>query len=105
MAKMGKYCKAYPIVRLRKFNGWSEKAENASKLRRQIDGKEVESTRQLTDADFLYLREDFTVTDGIFLSDNVIFDNVTPEWIEFCRNELNFKPQPYQTDTIEEGGR
>lgn len=90
MAKIGKYCKAYPISTLRQFSGWSEKVENVRKEKKQVDGKEVEVTRQLTDADFLYLQEDFTVTDGIFMDENVIFDRTTPEWISFCKNELKF---------------
>jgi hypothetical protein len=90
MAKMGKYCKAYPISSLRQFSGWSEKVENARKEKNQVDGKEVEVTRQLTDGDFLYLQEDFTVTDGVFIDENVIFDHPTPEWVGFCKNELKF---------------
>lgn len=91
MAKMGNYCKAYPIARLRQFSGWKEKAENARKEKQQVDGKEIEAPRQLTDDDFLYLQTDLTVTDGIFLGENVIFDDVTPEWTEFCKNELAFE--------------
>jgi hypothetical protein len=30
----------------------------------------------------------FTVTDGIFIDENTIFDKVTPEWIEYCRTVL-----------------
>ena len=33
-------------------------------------------------------RRNFTVTDGIFIDENIIFSDVTPEWIEFCRNVL-----------------
>ncbi|HEX8090572.1 MAG TPA: hypothetical protein VF762_17060 [Blastocatellia bacterium] len=97
MAQMGKYCKAYPIPRLRAFNGWSENAQNARREKRQIDGSEVEAPRELTDDDFLYLQENFTVTDGIFIDENIIFDNVSPEWIEFCKEDLKFEVPDYQS--------
>jgi hypothetical protein len=82
MSNMGKYCKAYMIPNFREFSGWTEISENAR--------KENDSPRQLTDADFLYLHENFVVTDGVFIDENVIFANVTPEWIDFCKNVLKF---------------
>ena len=87
MATMGKYCKAYMIPSFRKFSGWTENAENAR--------KESGSPRQLTDADFLYLQENYVVTDGIFIDENVIFNNITPEWIDFCKNVLKFEVPEY----------
>jgi hypothetical protein len=30
------------------------------------------------------VQKNFTVTDGIFVDENIIFSDVTPEWIEFC---------------------
>jgi hypothetical protein len=87
MSKMGKYCKAYMIPRFREFSGWSEKSENAR--------KENDSPRLLTENDFLYLQENYVVTDGIFLNENVIFDHVTPEWIDFCKSVLQFEIPDY----------
>src|SRR5204863_2716980 len=69
MRKMGRYCKAYPIQRFQEFSGWKENAENVRKETKQVDGKETEVVREFTDADYLYLQEDFTVTDGIFLEE------------------------------------
>jgi hypothetical protein len=97
MPKMGKYCKAYPITKLREFDKWSEQSENMRKEKRFEDGKEVEVQRQLTDADHLYLQEDYTVTDGIFIGENTIFADVTPEWIAFCKDALNFEIPVYET--------
>jgi len=91
MATMGKYCKAYPLKKLRQFNQWSEKTENTRKETKEIDGKEIEVNRELTDYDFLYLQENYVVTDGIFKDENIIFDSVTPEWKEFCDNTLGFE--------------
>jgi hypothetical protein len=88
---MGKYCKAYMLPRLRQFAGWSENSANARKEEKSLEGKQVLVPRQLTDQDHLYLQENLTVTDGIFIDENVIFDEVTPEWEEFCKNELSFE--------------
>ena len=33
--------------------------------------------RQLTENDFLYLQENFQVTDGIFIDENIVFAEVT----------------------------
>jgi hypothetical protein len=91
MAIMGKYCKAYPLKKLRQFSQWSEKTENTRKETKEIDGNEIEANRELADNDFLYLQENYVVTDGIFKDENIIFDNVTPEWKEFCDNTLGFE--------------
>lgn len=91
MASMGKYCKAYQVSRFREFKGWSENSQNLRKRKEQVDGKEVEVQRELTDNDILYLQENYTVTDGIFLNEAVVFDQVTPEWISFCKETLDFQ--------------
>ncbi len=91
MAKtMGRYCKAYPVDRFRSYPRWTE---NTARLR-PSDGdatEETSSERSLTNEDFLYLHENYLVTDGVFQDEYVIFDDVTPEWIEFCQRNLNFK--------------
>lgn len=96
MGTTERYCKAYPVQRLREFSGWNEKTENLRKVKKQEDGKEVETTRELTDEDYLYLHQNYTVTDGIFSDENVIFDAVTPEWKEFCQSTLNFEIPVYE---------
>ncbi|NMG11729.1 hypothetical protein DP117_34725, partial [Brasilonema sp. UFV-L1] len=47
--------------------------------------------------DFLYLQENYVVTDGIFKDENIIFDNVTPEWKEFCDKTLAFEIPVYES--------
>ena len=88
---MSKYCKAYPIKELRKFKDWTEKTENLRTEKKVVDGKEIEEPRQLTDDDFLYLHDNYVVTDGIFSDKNIIFDNVTDEWKKFCTEVLKFE--------------
>ncbi len=97
MAQKGRYCKAYSLAKLRQFEGWSENAQNVRRERREVDGREVETQRQLTDDDYLYLQENFTVTDDIFIDENIIFADVTPEWMDFCRNTLGFEVPNYET--------
>lgn len=58
----------------------------------EVNGEIVQVPRDLADEDYVYLQRNFTVTDGIFIDENVIFDEVTPEWIEFCRNVLEYLP-------------
>ena len=96
MSEMGRYCKAYPIQRLRAFPGWSEKSENTRKEKKEVDGQEVEAPRVLTDDTFLYLQENYTVTDGIYIDENIVFDNVSEEWKKFCSENLNFEIPVYE---------
>jgi len=90
MTTLGKHCRAYLLARLREFPGWIEKPENARLLREEVDGEIVPVLRVLTDADYVYLQGNFTVTDGIFIDENIIFDEVTPEWVSFCRDVLGY---------------
>lgn len=88
MATIGKYCKSYQLSRLRQFPNWNERSENARRIRRELNGETVEVARELTNDDYVYLHGNFTVTDGIFIDENIIFSDVTPEWVEFCRDVL-----------------
>lgn len=105
MSTMGKYCKAYPITRFREYQGWSEKAENVRKEKEIVDGQEVEIDRQLTDEDYLYLQENYVVTDGIFLDENIIFDDITSEWIDYCKCALQFEIPVYEPVKLQEEGQ
>jgi hypothetical protein len=92
MTTIGKYCRAYPLFRLRQFAGWSERAENARRIMKEVNGETVEVARELTDGNYVYLHTNFIVTDGIFIDENIIFSDVTPEWIEFCHTILAHEP-------------
>jgi hypothetical protein len=110
MAEMGKYCKAYPVGMFREFSGWKENLQNLKREKPQGGMKrkkpqggaqeeppQVETRRALTDDDHLYLQENFVVTDGIFIDENIIFDDVTPEWMDFCENTLKFEVPSYES--------
>jgi hypothetical protein len=92
MTTLGKYCRAYQLSRLRQFSGWNELPENARRTVQEVDGETVEAPRNLTADDYVYLQGNFTVTDGIFIDENVIFDQITPQWVEFCRDVLGYEP-------------
>ena len=105
MATMGKYCKAYQLKRFREFSGWTENTQNVRKETQEVDGKEIEIQRELTNDDILYLQENYLVTDDIFIDQNIIFDKVTPAWKDFCHQELQFEIpvyDPIEIKTIEE---
>ena len=91
MKRMGRYCKAYEVGKLAEFPGWAEKERNDS-----APGGEGEGARDRGERNFYYLQEDFTVTDGIFLGENVVFDDMTPEWMEFCKSTLDFRVPDYE---------
>lgn len=95
MGTVGKYCKAYELKQFRQFAHWSEIEENAELESRKVEGKTISSPRELTDDTVLYLQENYVVTDGIFKDKNIIFDQITPEWQEFCHQTLDFQIPDY----------
>jgi len=96
MATIGKYCKAYLLKDLRQFSQWTERIENVRKQIKQVDGKEAEVEKELTDNDVLYLQANYVVTDGIFMDENIIFDKITPAWKDFCMTTLGFEIPVYE---------
>ncbi len=94
MAEMGLYCKAYHLRDLRRYDGWTENLENLRPAESD-EGEEVKRT-ELTDDDYLYVQENHVVTDGIYLDENIIFDQVTDEWKAFLEGELGFEIPEYQ---------
>jgi hypothetical protein len=105
MSTLGKFCKAYPLNQLRQFAKWKENAQSARKIWKEIDGETQEVERELAGTDYLYLQENFTVTDGIFVDEYVIFNDVTPEWIDFCQNTLDFQNPAEQQSFEPESSR
>jgi ankyrin repeat protein len=76
------YARAYLLRELRKFSGWHEE---------KINWKDTTAADELSDDDAVFLQEDFTVTHLIWPGENVIFNRITPAWIDFCTQELQFK--------------
>jgi ankyrin repeat protein len=85
---LGDYAKAYLLRDLRKSSGWCEEKIN---WKETISADENKNSGELSDSDVVFLHQDFTVTQLIWPGENVIFNQVTPEWLEFCEQELQFK--------------
>ena len=82
MGKMARYCKAYPANRFRQFAGWSEQRHTAA----QADDGSLS-----IDEEYFFLNENLIVTEGVFMDEDIVFDQVSPQWEEFCRKELDFQ--------------
>jgi hypothetical protein len=85
MPEMGRYLKAYPVERLREFPEWRQAAHEPA------------------DRPFLYLQDDYSVTGGIFLDEEVVFSQVTPQWVKFCTEVLQFEIRNWDTVPATEG--
>ncbi len=82
------YARAYLLGELRKFSDWREEKIN---WKESVPADENGNSRELSDDHVVFLQQDFTVTELIWPGENVIFNQTTPEWIEFCTQELQFK--------------
>ena len=71
------YCRAYSLGDLSRFPGWPS---SAAKVETGAAGEEI-----------LYLHHDFTVTRSIWHGEDVVFDEVSDDWKEFCSGTLEFK--------------
>jgi uncharacterized protein len=68
------YARAYLLCDLRAFPHWPAFSDAAI----EEEGSVV------------YVHQDFAVTRSMWRHQDVIFDQVTPEWVEFCRERLRF---------------
>ena len=72
----------------------------------EIGDVEIERT-ELKGDDILYIHDNYTVTDGIYRDENIIFDKVTDVWKQFCEQELSFEIpviEPIEIPTEEASG-
>jgi hypothetical protein len=96
MTELGKYCKAYPVGRLREYRDWRERRE-------QMRTREwVGEDGSLSDDAYFFVQENLVVTDGIAKNEHVIFETVTPEWRAFCVETLGF-PSDRIEEQLEQG--
>jgi len=91
---MPEYQKAYHLNQLRRFPGWIETRvwEEPKDPQRMAQPGQPEARRpeELTDESIVYMQENLTVSESCFDTGRTIFDRITPEWEDFCRNELHF---------------
>lgn len=88
-----KYCKAYRLKDLRGFPCWSEQSSDSSGEAGQAKGA------QLPDDKVVFIHQDFTVTGSAWHNENVIFDQVSESWRDFCATVLGFRA-PTDLDLI-----
>ncbi len=81
--QMSNYCKAYLARELRQFQGWSEQVPPLS-----IPADK--NTPMEEGTEYFFLHDNFVVTAGVYRGENVVFDQVTPDWKEFCKTVLSF---------------
>jgi hypothetical protein len=85
------HAKAYVLRDLRAFDGWAEDKINWKENSHAGQNGDGGVGDGLADDDIVFLHEDFTVSRSIWRDENIIFNQVTPEWRHFCENVLQFK--------------
>lgn len=85
------YCKAYKLKELRSFTDWHEIKINPKEkmISRTNDREDI--SEGFSDEDIVFLHQDYSVTSFMWHNENVIYNQVTPQWVEFCISVLGFK--------------
>lgn len=91
MAEMGRYCKAYLVSDLQKYEGWDPDLDALRQPEPEKPDEEIEERTELQDDDILYVQEDLIVTDGIFKDEHVVFSDDSDAWKTFCEEEIGFE--------------
>lgn len=86
-----KYCKAYHLGSLRKYPEWSESRINWKKRDNGHSDGSHETNEPFPDDKVVFIHQDFTVTESVWHSENVIFNQVNSAWQGFCANTMKFK--------------
>ena len=64
----------------------------AEKKKADNNASEEQSNGEgLSDDDVVFLHQDFTVTQSMWLNTRIIFNQVTPQWVVFCQEVLKFQ--------------
>lgn len=91
MSKMSKYCKAYELRDLRAYPRWSERAAEPS--------TGPDAPAPLEQDSIVYIHDNYTVTQGIMLDEQVVFDAIDDEWKRFCEEQLDFRVPDFATES------
>lgn len=85
------YCKAYQLSALRQFPAWPEQQSNGEvKKSNGANGEDENAGQALGEDEVVFLQHDFTVTRSMWHNEDILFDQVSPEWKEFCVSVLKF---------------
>ncbi len=85
-----KYCKGFRLEDLRRYAAWTENKIDGIGKSTESDGEDVEERPGLSNTDIVFLHQDYRVTASIWNDEDIIFDQVTDEWKNFCAGELRF---------------
>lgn len=77
------YCRAYYLRDLATFPDFPVEAARQAVKQASQDADEEEPV--------LYLHHDLTVTASMWHQEDVVYDEVTPEWRAFCEDQLGFE--------------
>jgi hypothetical protein len=93
MPNLSRYCKAYLAGDLREFRGWTTAAAATP-----ADSGADPSGDAVPSDDVHFVHDNYVVTRGIYADEGVVFDEVTPEWVEFCTTVLKFEVPAFLQD-------
>lgn len=91
------YCKAYRLGDLRTYQKWLE-AELPPDNKTGSD----ETLEDGSPESIVFIHQDYSVTKSMWHGENVLFNQVTDEWKEFCAERLNFRV-PHDFDLVPSG--
>jgi len=86
-----RYCKAYHLKDLRQYSGWFESKINWKDKANKSITITSNDDQEFSDDDIVFMHQDYTVTQSMWHNENVIFNDVTPEWETFSTDVLRFK--------------
>ena len=84
------YNMAFYLRDLRRYPGWVENKLDAKEAGAEAADGQAQDGEGLSDDDAVFLHQDYKVTKSIWPGEDVIFDDVTEQWKEYCRTELRF---------------
>jgi len=85
-----KYCTAYHVGELRRYSAWAENKLERKKENNETPADQTGESERLGDDEVVFLHQDYKVTKSIWADADVIFDNITEQWKDFCSSELKF---------------
>jgi hypothetical protein len=88
--QMRPYCKAYYLRDVQNFEKWSESNITWEAGRSLSSNTSAADGPRVSPNEVVYLHPDFTVTKSIWHDEDIVFKDVTPEWVKFCEGELKF---------------
>jgi uncharacterized protein len=87
-----KYCKAYYLRDLRTYPEWSESKINWKQRKDNHNGDGDSNPNDPSpDEKVVFIHQDFTVTESAWHNENVIYNQISSAWKEFCATTLKFK--------------